>query len=372
MIKVCHMTSVHGEEDVRIFHKECVSLANAGYEVYLVERGESYDKNGVHIVGVGDIPKSRRKRMTEGAKRVYQKALELDCDIYHFHDPELLPYGLKLKKHGKKVIFDSHERYTYQLRDKPYLPGWVTRPMAKAYGLYERCVLKKIDAVIFPCLKDGVHPFEGQCKRVCTVNNVPLLEELYDRYDSRIEKYERSIVYVGGLTYSRGITHLIKAAGKSNAVAYLGGDFSSEEYQKKVEALPEYPCVRYKGKLNRQEVCDLLQRCQIGMANILNVGQYNQYDNLATKVYEYMALGLPVILTHSAYNDSAMEQYQFGICVDPTNVDEIANAIRYLLDNPEEAHRMGENGRRAVEQEFNWDVEEKKLLKLYEELASKT
>ena len=74
MIKVCHMTSAHPAEDIRIFHKECVSLARAGYEVYLVERGASYEKNGVHIVGVGEIPKSRRKRMTEGAKKVYEAA----------------------------------------------------------------------------------------------------------------------------------------------------------------------------------------------------------------------------------------------------------------------------------------------------------
>lgn len=370
MIKVCHMTSAHGVEDVRIFHKECVSLAKAGYEVYLVERGESYEKNGVHIVGVGEIPANRLKRMTYEAKRVYRKALELDCDIYHFHDPELLPYGLKLKKHGKKVIFDSHERYTYQLRDKPYLPKWVTRPIAKAYGLYEKCVLKKIDAVIFPCLKDGVHPFEGQCKRVCTVNNVPRLEELYDQYDPAIQKQECSVVYVGGLTYSRGITHLIKAAYKSRATAYLGGKFSSEDYRKELEQLPEYHVVDYRGVLNRQEVCDLLQHCQIGMANILNVSQYNQFDNLATKVYEYMALGLPVILTKSNYNEKVMAEYQFGICVNPEDVDEIANAIRYLLDNPEEARRMGENGRRAVEQEFNWGIEEKKLLKLYEKILN--
>ena len=108
MIKVCHMTSAHEEEDIRIFRKECVSLAEAGYDVYLVERGESYEKNGVHIVGVGEIPAGRLKRMTQGAKKVYAAAKALDADIYHFHDPELLPYGLKLKKAGKKVIFDSH------------------------------------------------------------------------------------------------------------------------------------------------------------------------------------------------------------------------------------------------------------------------
>ena len=85
MIKVCHMTSAHGVEDVRIFYKECISLAQAGYEVYLVERGESYNKNGVYIVGVGEMPVGRLKRMTEGARRVYEAALALDKDVTNYY-----------------------------------------------------------------------------------------------------------------------------------------------------------------------------------------------------------------------------------------------------------------------------------------------
>lgn len=368
MTKVCHMTSAHPVEDVRIFHKECVSLAKAGYEVYLVERGESYEKDGVHIVGVGDIPASRRKRMTEGAKKVYETAKALDADIYHFHDPELLPYGLKLKKAGKKVIFDSHEKYIEQIQNKPYLPAWCRSLIADAYGTYERSVLRKIDGLIFPCLKDGVNPFAGQCSHIAAVNNVPILAETYDHYVPDVEKEPRSICYVGGLTYNRGITHLVKAAAKADCTLYLGGPFDSAQYQQETLSLPEAAHTKYLGILNRPQVMQLLQKCQIGMATILNVGQYNQYDNLATKVYEYMALGIPSILSRSSYNEKVVAQYQFGICVDPSNVDEIAEAIRYLLGHPDEARRMGENGRRAVKEEFNWGVEEKKLLALYEDI----
>ena len=64
-----------------------------------------------------------------------------------------------------------------------------------------------------------------------------------------------------------------------------------------------------------------------------------------------------------------VSQYQFGICVDPTNVEQISQAIRYLLDHPEQARQMGENGRKAVEQVFNWNTEEKKLFALYEDIV---
>lgn len=368
MTKVCHMTSAHPPEDVRIFHKECVSLAKAGYDVYLVERGESYEKNGIHIVGVGQPSGGRLSRMTSFAKKVYEAALTLDADVYHFHDPELLPYGLKLKRKGKRVIFDSHEKYTEQIKRKPYLPGWCTRIIAKAYGIYEEYMLKRIDGLIFPCLKDGKHPFAGMCSHITTVNNVPRLEELYDCYDQHIPKYERSIVHIGSLTHARGVTHVVKAAELSCCTAYLGGTFSPASYQMEVEALPEFSHVRYLGQLSRPQVLETLQRCQVGMATLLNVGQYNQYDNLATKVYEYMSLGLPTILSNSPYNQKIVEKYQFGVCVDPENMDEIAGAIRYLLDYPEEARQMGENGRRAVKEEFNWGVEEKRLLALYEDI----
>lgn len=370
MTKVCHITSAHGPEDVRIFHKECVSLAKAGYETYLVQRGGSYEKEGVRLVGFGKPSSNRLGRMLFTARKAYRTALTLDADIYHLHDPELLPYGLKLKRRGKKVIFDSHERYVEQIRSKKYLPGWSRSLISSLYDMHERHILRSIDGVVFPCLMDGKHPFEGLCRHIATVNNVPRLEELYDRYDESVPKRECSIVHVGSLTHERGITHLIKAAGKVDCTLYLAGRFSSPAYQKELEALPEYAHVRYLGQLSRPRIPETLQSCRIGMATLLNVGQYGRLGNLATKVYEYMSLSLPVILSNTPYNVEMVERYRFGLCVDPADPDAIAEAVQYLLDHPEEARRMGENGRKAVKEEFNWGVEEKKLLALYEEILN--
>lgn len=368
MVRICHMTSAHSAEDDRIFHKEALSLAKNQYDVYVVAKGESYDKSGVHIVGCGEPRGGRLSRMTSFAKRIYEAALALDADVYHFHDPELLPYGLKLKKKGKKVVFDSHEKYTEQIAAKPYLPGWARTLITKVYGGFENYVLKRIDAVIFPCTMLGKNPFAGLCKRAVIISNVAVLEEFYDHCDNSALKEENTVCYIGSLTEERGITMDMLAAYRADAKLLLAGSFSSEEYQQQLAGMPEYRCVDYRGILNRQEVRELLSNTQIGLCTLLDRGQYLKIDTFGIKVYEYMSMGMPVVLSKSDYNQKMVEKYQFGVCVNPENPDEIANAIRYLLDNPEDARRMGENGRRAIQEEFNWSVEEKKLLALYDDI----
>ena len=103
MYKICHVTSAHKSTDVRIFEKECTSLAkNPDYKVYLVAQGESYTRNNVRIIGAGEIPSSRKERMFEFSKKVVKKALKVDADVYHFHDPELLQYVGAFVKRAKR------------------------------------------------------------------------------------------------------------------------------------------------------------------------------------------------------------------------------------------------------------------------------
>jgi len=108
MSKVSHLTSVHSRTDTRIFLKECISLAKHGYDVsLLVADGKGDDKkSGVAIYDVG-ASKGRLDRMRHAPSRLLKKALQLDADVYHLHDPELLLIGLKLKKRGKVVIMLS-------------------------------------------------------------------------------------------------------------------------------------------------------------------------------------------------------------------------------------------------------------------------
>ena len=123
------------------------------------------------------------------------------------------------------------------------------------------------------------------------------------------------------------------------------------------------------GRLDRERVREVLARSSVGMCTMPDGGQYNICDTFNMKVYDYMAMGLPVILSDSAYARQVMERYKFGILVNPADVEETARAVRRLAEYPEEAARMGREGRRAIAEEFNWDTQVEKLLALYRDLT---
>lgn len=364
MKKICHMTSAHGEEDNRIFHKECVSLAESGYDVYLVQRGDSYINNRVHIVGAGNISSKRLARMILGAYKVYRRAIVLNCDLYHIHDPELLPYALILKHKGKRVIFDSHELYREQLKHKGRIGPFVSQ----IYSVFEKIVFQRIDGLIFPCPINGENPFEGMYNDFAYVNNVPRLSELYSQYDETAKKYKNSICYIGAISESRGVTNLIKAAAISDSTLYLAGPCHNEEYFKNIQNMPEYSHVEYLGVLNRAQIVDLLKHVKIGMATLLNVGQYDLVNNLPTKVYEYMSMGIPSIISQTSYNAEINKKYQFGILVNPNDHFAIADAIQRLNKDTQMYYTLSINARNAIGRYLNWEIECHNLLQLYQRI----
>src|SRR6185436_13917191 len=122
MIKVCVMTSAHPVYDARIFHKQCRSLASAGYQVTLIAPGaERGTRDGVQLEPV-PLRKNRFTRMLLGPLAVCRKAFQENADLYHFHDPELIPAGLVLRATGKRVIYDIHEDLPRTISYKPYIP----------------------------------------------------------------------------------------------------------------------------------------------------------------------------------------------------------------------------------------------------------
>ncbi|MCO3307718.1 glycosyltransferase family 4 protein, partial [Pseudomonas aeruginosa] len=175
MTKVAHLTSVHSRYDIRIFRKQCRTLSQYGYDVYLVVADGKGDevKDGVRIVDVG-VLSGRLNRILKTTRKIYEQALALGADVYHFHDPELIPVGLRLKKQGKQVIFDSHEDVPKQLLSKPYMRPFLRRVVAVLFSCYEKYACPKLDAVLTatPHIREKFKNINGN---VLDINNFPML-----------------------------------------------------------------------------------------------------------------------------------------------------------------------------------------------------
>lgn len=362
--KIAHLSSVHARHDIRILLKECSSLVRAGYDVSLVVAdGKGNEvKNGVNIYDVGLI-ESRISRILNTTTNIYKKAIELDADVYHFHDPEMIPTGVKLKKIGKKVIFDSHEDFASDILTKDYIPVLLRRIISETFKLYDTWACKKFDTIVTATPAIASLYQKRGCKTV-VINNFPILEELSV---PRVTK-EKIACFIGGQTPIRGIKALVNAIEKVDGKLYLAGPISSEEFQNELKSLTGWNNVVELGNLPRNDVAELLAKSLVGLVTYLPAP--NHIDAQPNKLFEYMSVGLPVIASHFPLWKEIVVYNECGICVDPENPDEIAKAIQFFFDNPDEGFRMGQNGIKTVEETYNWHVEERKLIELYQKLIS--
>jgi len=362
---------VHTRYDVRIFVKECTSLAAAGYEVSLiVNDGQKNEiKNGVNIISTQYIAQNRIDRILNSTREIYKKAIEVNADLYHFHDPELLLIASKLKRKGKVVVFDSHEFTGKQIECREYLNKSFRKLLSFFYLKYEKHVLKKIDAVIVPCTYNGVHYFEKKCKREVLVDNLPILEEVLLNREL-LDAGEKKACYIGSLSEERGIKKIVEASSLIKIPLLLAGNFSPAHLEREIVDSEKNPQVSYLGVVDRTGIKKILSEAYMGMCVLQDSGQYKFTDNLPTKVCEYMAAGIPIIVSDFPYSKKMIDKYKCGIYVNPNDTHSIANAMKWLLENPKEAKEMGKNGRNLVETKLNWKFEVKKIILLYESLLS--
>ena len=363
--KVCHITSAHSRNDIRIFLKECISLAKNYYDVILIVNDSEPDEvnKDVKIISTKFKPRNRLDRFLNSKKLLLAKAIEVDADIYHLHDPDLLPLGNRLKSMGKKVIFDSHEDIPKQIIDKVWIPKIFRRFISNVYSLYEKNSLKKYDAVITVT----PHIVERLLKinpNTVMITNYPIVD-----LDSNVNrKPNNSICFAGGVCSQHNHEKIIKAIEKIDNIEYILAGNGTKEYLNLLRSLPAWEKVNYLGEIPYREVKYIYINSIAGLAINYSSQGKEQGSLGVTKLFEYMEAGIPVICSDYKLWKEVIEGNNCGICVDPHNIEEITKVIKYILNNPEKAKKMGENGRKAVIERYNWSTQEKVLIDLYERL----
>ncbi len=370
MTKITHITSVHSRYDTRIFMKECSSLAKLDkYQItLLVADGKSNEiKNNVSIVSVKK-ENSRFLRILITSKLIYKKSLELDSEIYHIHDPELIPIGLKLEKKGKIIVFDVHENIVEQIKSKEYLSPFLRSVMSSLYKFWDKKVIDKFNIVLAENSYNDV--YDKHKKNCITILNMPQIEILSKYIIEKRDVLCNEILYVGGVTKFRGMVELTQAVNildsnkmkvKLNLIGPKFSDYIFPDF-KNGSIIKEY------GFLPLSEAYKISLKCKIGVSILHPISNYMK--SYSTKIFEYMSIGLPVVTSNFELYKRIIDTYKCGICVDPLNPQEIADAINYIISNPCEAEKMGRNGIEAVKEMYNWQIEEKKLFKLYQDLSN--
>ena len=371
-IKICHFASVHSTNDTRVFHRECVTLATY-FDVTLIGIGtKSCVNNGVNIIALPK-PKNRFMRILFTTHKAYKIALQQDAKIYHFHDPELIPFALLLKWKGKKVIYDIHENVTESLKAKKWLPFKFL--FIGLYLVSDWIAASNFELILAEKAYIPVYKKRYPTKPIWLLENFAPIKLLEPFKQVNRGNVSNDIFYMGSFDHIYNYvqmleaTYLLMLKGWKGKLIIIG--WVSKQIKEEMETLNFYnelkPQLEFKGYQEISNGYLFSQKCKVGFCFVSN--NVNTRDSLPRKLYEYMCIGLPVISSNFSTYSQFIDTLKIGMCVDSNNPKDIAEKTWTLLHNAEQLNQFAQHAIKASEQEYNWENQEYKLLDIYKTLS---
>lgn len=368
METVLILTSAHPALDIRIFFKEARALVNNGRIVILIApHPMSEEVDGVRIIGTKK-PVNRFTRMIVSVSNILLLALRSKAAICHFHDPELIPVGIILKFCGRRVIYDVHEDLPRQILSKHWIHPIFRRTISVLAELTEYISAKIFDRIITatPTIAKRF-PY----KKTVTIQNFPFVNELKPTSGAPYISRPYIVAYVGVLTETRGLNQMLKTMelidGFPLTRLHIAGSIDIHDLTCSKAASPAgWLRTEFLGEIDRTQVQQLLSQARLGL--VLFHPEPNHINAQPNKLFEYMSAGIPVIASDFPLWREIIGDTGAGLLVDPLNPDQIARAIEWIFTHEEEAEIMGKRGQKAVQILYNWEIEQKKLLEMYQKL----
>ena len=360
---IVHLSTVHPRNDVRILVKEVSSAKkNLADDVVLVVAdggGTEKLKLGDNLIDIYDIGKSRFGRIGRifvTSFRAFWVVRNMHPRLIHFHDPELLLAGIIFKIFRYKVVYDIHEDVPKQILSKYWLPLFSRRFLSIFVSMIEYLGSRSFDGLVVATPSIGRR--FPTTKTVC-VQNYAIIDEMKVINAPAYLDRENRLTYIGVISEGRGLTEILKTLdelpSELSIRLSLAGYFSPDDYSDELTKMNGWNIVDYVGLANRDEVARLLSVAKIGL--LLLHPLPNHLESQPVKLFEYMAAGLPVIASDFPLWRKIIGSEECGILVDPLNVDELVNAVVWLLEHPNEAKEMGERGKQAIIDKYSWDRE---------------
>lgn len=375
--RVAILSSVHSALDNRVFYREARSLAQAGYDVTVVaahERDETLD--GVRIKALPRVPRSRRPLLWRHLART---AVDTGADIFHIHDPELLLVSPYLRRvTGRPTIYDIHEANADFIAVKDYLPAMVRRPLATIFRRLEPRLTRNESGLIFAdeAIAADFRNYKGPAT---TLFNFPGQELIEQGARSATENLERRpiVIYLGGMERNRGAGLMVAAFAEivakfPDARLVVVGHFMPPELASEILVAIKRRGINHAvtltGRVPFKSIGHYLAQAAVGWVTWQPYAKNEK--NIPTKLFEYMAFGIPVVSSDLASVRPFVAGRDNGLLVEAQDPSSHAEAILRLLQEPVVRQRMGRTGRELVENHYNWRAMEPRLLSLYQSVLS--
>jgi glycosyltransferase involved in cell wall biosynthesis len=355
-LRIVHLTTLHAPLDVRIFGKEARTAAAAGHDVHIVAPGGDGTADGVQLHDLGAPTQPGLSRLAARLRTARRAAGRLQADIYHLHEPELIPLAVALKSSRGRVVYDAHEDTPLEVRAMhPDRPAFA-RALSLGWRSAERVVGAVADGVV-AATPSIARRFPA--RKTVVVRNFPTAEEAERFVGGPHAERPPNVVYLGGVTAIRGAYEMVAAIERVGEPARL---VLAGPVDERLELAGER--VDLRGSLSREGVAEVLREARVGLLVLHPVDAH--IESLPIKLFEYMAAGIPVVASDFPFWRELVGSA--GMLVDPHDVDAIAAAIDELLGDSARAEAMGREGREAVATRFSWEGEGERLLSLYERL----
>ena len=369
--------------DVRVM-REATALVAAGYHVTIVDiegkqalapEEEIQGVNVKHIIMPDWFVSTRFKPwfLVKAARLLIQSLFQLmqgPVDIYHAHEERALPACyIAARLRNKPLIFDAHEMPLTE----PSVTRW-RQLHALAIWLLTRMVPYCTGVItVSPPLAQEIHTlYRGP--EVTLIRNVPVYRPVEKsnllRQRLGLCPEIRIALYQGLLLSDRGLDRLIRAArflepdvvfvmlgnGPTETLSSLKSLITSEGVADRVKVLPAVPY---------EELLDWTASADVGLIIYAPDYSLNVRMCLPNKFFEYMMAGLPVLSSQLDVVADIIKTYGVGQVISSLEPAAIGQAINEMLVNPIALTQMGHHGREAVQHEFSWEEEQKKLILLY-------
>ena len=368
--RVCIIAPVHAWDDVRVFHKEAVTLAAAGYDVVLLaQTRERLAAQRVQVKGVW-APRTPRALRFLCLPLVLVQALVQRSDVYHLHNPDTLPLCVALKLLGRRVVYDTHEDFSRRIEIRAWIPRALRSLVSGGVVRAEQVVAKLADRTI--ATQACVAARLGE--RAVVIANPPRADAaLLQRVKAKSAAAGRSThdglraIYVGLVSENRGLFDMIDAAELVNAehpmrLRIIGPAVPGE--LEKARLQPGWRHVEYLDRMPQEEVFVHIAESDVGLAVLHDAADFSRAD--PNKLYEYMAFGKAFIASNFPEWKSRLRGTDGGWFISPGSVEELASALKAATD-PELRKRKGEAGAAFV-RTYNWEKESEKLIGIYREI----